>query len=65
MPKIDLTATEFETVLYALGVAEADLIESANDPTQSEEDRKEWVASLAETRAVLAKLEPLAEDAAA
>lgn len=65
MPKIDLTATEFETMLYALGVAEADLVESVACTQQSEEDRKEWTQSLEETRALLAKLEALVEEAEA
>lgn len=61
MPKIELTSTEFETVMYALGVAEADLVESVADPAQSDADRQDWVLALAETRAVLAKLEPFTE----
>jgi hypothetical protein len=65
MPKLDLTNAEFETMLYALGVAEADLAESVADASQSAEDRAEWTVALAETRALLAKCEPMAADVAA
>lgn len=65
MPKIDLTPAEFETMLYALGVAEADLVESVACNQQSEEDRKEWTQSLEETRALLAKLEAFVDEAEA
>lgn len=61
MPKLDLTDTEFETILYALGVAEADLAESTADASQSEEDRAEWTTSLEEIRTLVAKLDELAE----
>ncbi len=62
MPKFDLNDTEYETLVYALGVAEGDLVESIADPAQSEEDRAEWTAALAETRALIAKVEALAEE---
>lgn len=65
MLKLDLTSAELETLLYALGVAEADLVESIADGSQSAEDRAEWSSSLDETRALLAKLEPMAESLAA
>jgi hypothetical protein len=65
MLKLELTPTELETLLYALGVAEADLAESIADGAQSAEDRAEWTASLEETRALLAKVEPMSEALAA
>lgn len=63
MLKLDLTSAEFETLLYALGVAEADLAESVADASQSAEDRAEWTAALAETKTLIAKLEPMLEAA--
>lgn len=65
MLKLDLTHAELETLLYALGVAEADLAESVADGSQSAEDRAEWTSALEETRALLAKIEPMAESLAA
>lgn len=65
MLKLDLTPTELETLLYALGVAEADLAESIADGSQSAEDRAEWTSALEETRALQTKIEPMADALAA
>lgn len=64
MIKLDLSHAEFETMLYALGVAEADLAESVADASQSAEDRAEWEAALVETRSLISKLEPILAAAA-
>lgn len=65
MPKLDLTSAEYETLHYALGVAEADLAESVADAGQSADDKAEWTTALAEIRALIAKVEPMMADEAA
>lgn len=63
MPMIELSETEVETLIYALGVAKADLKESVADPSQSAEDRQEWTEYLAEIEEVNVKLTGLSEAA--
>ncbi len=56
MPKIELTDIDIETLIYALGVATADLKESIADAAQSAEDKQEWTDYLAEIEEVSLKL---------
>jgi len=63
MPMIELSETEVETLIYALGVAKADLKESVADPSQSAEDKQEWTEYLAEIEEVNVKLTGLSEPA--
>jgi hypothetical protein len=39
---IELSESEVETLIYALGVAKADLKECIADPSQTADDRQEW-----------------------
>jgi len=48
MPMIELSDSEVETLIYALGVAAADLKESIADATQTAEDKQEWTEYVAE-----------------
>lgn len=63
MPMIDLDEDEIETLIYALGVALADLKESVADPSQTEEDREEWSDYIVEMEEVHAKLTAMTEAA--
>ena len=63
MPKIDLSETEIETLIYALSVATADLKESAADPAQTSEDKATWAEYITEIEEVSNKLNVLAEAA--
>jgi hypothetical protein len=56
MPKIEFNDIEVETLIYALGVATADLKESIADPAQSAEDKVAWTEYLAEIEDVSLKL---------
>ncbi len=60
MPKIELSEIDVETLIYALGVATADLKESLADPTQSAEDKQEWTTYVAEIEEVSLKLTSMA-----
>lgn len=63
MPMIELSDSEVETLIYALGVAKADLKESVADPSQSAEDKQEWADYIAEIEDVSGKLTVLSEAA--
>jgi hypothetical protein len=63
MPMIELSDTEVETLIYALGVAKADLAESIADASQSAEDKQEWADYIAEIEEVSGKLTVLSEAA--
>jgi hypothetical protein len=63
MPMIELSESEVETLIYALGVAKADLSESIADPNQTPEDRQEWTEYVAEIEEVSSKLTVLSEAA--
>lgn len=63
MPMIELSDSEVETLIYALGVAKADLKESVADPSQSAEDKQEWTEYIAEIEEVSVKLAALSEAA--
>jgi len=63
MPMIELTDSEVETLIYALGVAQADLKESIEDASQTAEDKQEWIEYVAEIEEVSAKLTVLSEAA--
>ena len=65
MPMIDLDESEIETIIYALGIALADLKESVADPNQTAEDREEWSEYIVEIEEVHAKLTELSEAEAA
>jgi len=60
---IELSDSEVETLIYALGVAKADLKESVADPSQSAEDKQEWTEYIAEIEEVSVKLAALSEAA--
>jgi hypothetical protein len=60
---IELSESEVETLIYALGVAKADLKESIGDATQTAEDRQEWTEYVAEIEEVSVKLTVLSEAA--
>lgn len=63
MPMIELSESEVETLIYALGVAKADLKESIADPTQTADDKQEWTEYVAEIEEVSSKLTVLSEAA--
>jgi hypothetical protein len=63
MPMIELSESEVETLIYALGVAKADLKESISDPSQTADDRQEWTEYVAEIEEVSSKLTVLSEAA--
>lgn len=63
MPMIELSDCEVETLIYALGVAKADLKESIADATQTAEDKQEWTEYVAEIEEVSGKLTLLSEAA--
>ena len=63
MPMIELSASEVETLIYALGVAKADLKESIADPSQTADDRQEWTEYVSEIEEVSSKLTVLSEAA--
>lgn len=63
MPKIDLNENEIETLIYALGVAAADLKESVADPAQASDDKQTWTEYITEIEEVSAKLNTVAEAA--
>jgi hypothetical protein len=65
MPMTDLDESEIETIIYALGIALADLKESVADPNQTAEDREEWSEYIVEIEEVHAKLTELSEAQAA
>lgn len=65
MPMTDLDESEIETIIYALGIALADLKESVADPNQTAEDREEWSEYIVEIEEVHAKLTELSEAEAA
>ena len=65
MPMTDLGESEIETIIYALGIALADLKESVADPNQTAEDREEWSEYIVEIEEVHAKLTELSEAEAA
>ncbi|MGE5266789.1 MAG: hypothetical protein ACM3L9_05410 [Deltaproteobacteria bacterium] len=63
MPMIELSESEVETLIYALGVAKADLKESIADPSQTADDKQEWTEYVAEIEEVSSKLTVLSEAA--
>lgn len=63
MPMIELSESEVETLIYALGVAKADLKESIADASQTAEDKQEWAEYLAEIDEVNSKLTVISEAA--
>ena len=63
MPMIELSESEVETLIYALGVAKADLTESIEDANQTAEDKQEWLEYVAEIDEVSSKLTVLSEAA--
>lgn len=63
MPMIELSESEVETLIYALGVAKADLKESIEDTSQTSEDKQEWIEYVAEIEEVSGKLTVLSEAA--
>lgn len=65
MPMIELSETEIETLVYALGIASEDLAESIADPAQSDEDKAAWTEYIAEIADVNNKLLPLVTSEAA
>jgi len=62
---IELSETEIETLVYALGIASEDLQESIADPAQSDEDKAAWTEYVAEIADVNSKLLPLVTSEAA
>ncbi|MDX2307038.1 MAG: hypothetical protein NW216_02240 [Hyphomicrobium sp.] len=65
MPMIELTDTEIETLIYALGIATDDLEESIADPAQTAEDKAAWAEYIGEINQVNTKLTALTASEAA
>jgi hypothetical protein len=63
MPMIDLNETEIETLIYALGLAAADLKESVSDPSQAADDKQAWSEYITEIEQVNTKLHTLSHAA--